>query len=170
MNKETNLKSFFSKKEVSGAERENNKDDYTVKKNKRTDIIIGVLSLLCALVIWIYAVTSGNTTKEFINVSVKVKGMTMVTTSGFDVQYSDLKVNFKAQGSIPALNQLSEKNIDVYADLSSVNLTDIVDTKIVNLPIVYTVTADGPSGVNYFDKSQESITVTITKKNLIQKP
>ena len=169
MNKEnSNFKSFFSKKE-SGAERKNNADDYTVKKNKRTDIIIGVLSFLCALVIWAYAVTSGNTTKEFINVSVKIKGSTMITTNGFDPQYSDLKVNFKVQGNISSVNQLSDKNLDIYADLSAINLTDFQDQKIVNLPIVYSVTADGPSGINFFDKSQEFITVTITKKALIPK-
>ena len=34
-------------------------DDYTIKKSRRADIIIGIISLLCAILIWVVAVSQG---------------------------------------------------------------------------------------------------------------
>lgn len=160
MNQEnSNTKSFFFNKDVPASKRENSKDDYTVKKNKRVDIFIAIFAIVCAIVVWVWAVTSGDSTKEFQNIPVTVKRVSIVSTQGYDIQYDDLRVNFKIQGNVSTVSQISEKSIEVYADLSTVNLTEITDTKIVHLPLIYNV----PSDVRCLEKSQEYIAVTITK-------
>lgn len=150
--------SVFPHKEVE-AKASASSGDYTVNRNKRVDVVIGIFAAVCAIIIWIYAVTMGENTKEFQNIPVTVKRVSIVSTQGYDIQYSDLRVNFKIQGSGAAVSQVSEKSIEVYADLSTVNLTDITDTKVVDLPLVFNV----PSDVRCLEKSQEYIKVTITK-------
>ena len=155
----SDYQSDFSEKENFSAERKKAPGDYTIKRNKRVDLIIGIFATICAICVWIYAVTSGDATKEFQNIPVTVKRISIVSTQGYDVQYSDLKVNFKIQGNGSSVSQISEKSIEVYADLSTINLTEITDTKVVQLPLIYNV----PSDVLCLEKSQDYIRVTITK-------
>ncbi|MBQ8496882.1 MAG: hypothetical protein IJ489_05425 [Clostridia bacterium] len=148
-----------SKKEDAETEMTHHHGDYTVNKNRRVDIAIGVFAAICAIIIWVYAVTVGDTTKEFQNIPVTVKRVSIVSTQGYDVQYSDLRVNFKIQGSGSAVSQISENSVEVYVDLSTINLTEITDMKVVELPLVFNV----PGDVRCLEKSQEYIKVTITK-------
>ncbi|MBQ9511049.1 MAG: hypothetical protein IJR55_05100 [Clostridia bacterium] len=56
--------SFFDKlfrKGTSDAEDTRRKeDDYEVKKSKKSDIIIAIISVVCAIIIWIYSICAGN--------------------------------------------------------------------------------------------------------------
>lgn len=155
----SNFASDDSKKAENETEKKQNHGDYTINKNKRVDIAIGVFAAICAIIIWVYAVTVGDTTKEFQNIPVTVKRVSIVSTQGYDVQYSDLRVNFKIQGSGSAVSQISENSVEVYVDLSTINLTEITDVKVVELPLVFNV----PGDVRCLEKSQEYIKVTITK-------
>lgn len=155
----SNIIPSFSKKENEDVSSQGNFGEYTLKKNKKVDVAIGIFAAICAILIWVYAVTNGDATKEFQNIPVTVKRISIVSTQGYDIQYSDLRVNFKIQGSGATVSQVSEKSIEVYADLSTVNLTEITDTQHIRLPLVYNV----PSDVRCFEKSQEYIDVTISK-------
>ena len=53
---------IFKKNKRSGGEERRDSDDYTVRKNKRADIIIGILSLICAVIIWVFVISSGSVT------------------------------------------------------------------------------------------------------------
>lgn len=151
---------FFKKSEQGvGEEIATPKGEYKVKKNKRVDIALLVFSVICAMMLWMYTVTTSDATKQFQNIPVTVKRVSIVTTQGYDIQYKDLKVNFTIQGSGATISQISEKSIEAYVDLSTINLTEITDTKIVQLPIVFNV----PSNVRCYDKSNEYIEVKITK-------
>ena len=83
----------------------------------------------------------------------------MVETQGYTIQYEDLKVNFKIQGKVAIASQVTEKSIEVYADVSTVKLSDITDSQVFKLPLIYNL----PSDVVCIEKSQEYIEVTITK-------
>ena len=54
--------SIFSKqqKNVSDESDRPAEDDYAIRKSRRADIIIGIISLLCAILIWVYAVSAGS--------------------------------------------------------------------------------------------------------------
>ncbi len=128
-------------------------------KKIRVDVAILAFSIVCAILLWSYAVTTGDATKQFQNIPVVVKRVSIVSTQGYDIQYTDVKVNFTIQGSGATISQISEKSIEAYVDLSTVNLTEITDTKIVQLPIIFNV----PGDVRCFDKSKEYLEVKITK-------
>lgn len=53
---------FFRKRNASDEEGRSENDDYTIKKSRRTDIIIGILSLICAICIWVFVISSGTVT------------------------------------------------------------------------------------------------------------
>ena len=64
MNQDKGLKSFFTKKETQDM-RKTDSDDYTVAHSRRVDMILRILSLVCAVVIWIFIVIGDSATKEF---------------------------------------------------------------------------------------------------------
>ena len=137
-----------------------------LKKNRRTDTIIRILSLIGAILIWVYVVLSDTAIYNYQNVSVTIKAETMVKTKGYTVEYESMKVNFTVQGNAAKISQLSNNSVEVYADLSAVNLTEITDGQPVSLqlPIVYKLPTD-VSGISITQKSQEYIDVIITEKS-----
>ena len=50
---------LFGGKNVSDKSERPAEDDYTIKKSRRADIIIGIISLLCSILIWVVAVSQG---------------------------------------------------------------------------------------------------------------
>lgn len=48
---------LFGGKNASDKSERPAEDDYTIKKSRRADIIIGIISLLCAILIWVVAVS-----------------------------------------------------------------------------------------------------------------
>ena len=94
---------------------------------------------------------------------VNVKRVTSVESKGYKVEYNNnVKVNYTIKGTVFAISQLPPKGMDVYADLSTVNLSEITDVKIVQLPLII----DLPSDISCTEKSQEYIEVIITKNNI----
>lgn len=54
--------SIFSKKQKNVSDESDRpaEGDYAIRKSRRADIIIGIISLLCAILIWAYAVSAGS--------------------------------------------------------------------------------------------------------------
>ena len=50
---------LFGKQEVDDNSERPAEDDYTIRKSRRADIIIGIISLLCAILVWVVAVSQG---------------------------------------------------------------------------------------------------------------
>ena len=133
----------------------------TSRRNKRLNIFIAVFSVVCALSIWLYASAITETEAKLQSV-VNVKYVSAAEEKGFDVEYNtELKINFVLGGKVLAISQIPNYGLNVYADLSSVNFTEITNTKTVQLPLIF----DLPEGITCIEKSQEYIEVTITKRS-----
>ena len=140
------------------------KNNAVLKKKKRLNTAIAVFSLICSLMIWIYACSVSVTDMKYQSTSVTVKRVSTVESKGYKVEYNTgVNVNYTLRGTIFAISQLPGKGVDVYADLSTVNLTEITDTKIVQLPLII----DLPADLICTEKSQEYIEVKITK-NIVE--
>ena len=74
-------------------------DEYTIKRDQKIDVIIRILSILGAIFIWIYVVSTDVASYEFKNVEVELKNIEAVEAEGFTVDYDILYVTFKVQGS-----------------------------------------------------------------------
>ncbi len=162
-----NLKNFFAKKETEDI-RTTDSDDYTVVKNRRVDMVLRILSLLCAIVIWVSIVIGDSATKEFQNFSVTVKGGSVLSRT-HTFSYDFTQVNFEIQGQGTQISQLQEQDLQVYVDLSSIssnpNFSTTAETQVFDLPLIYEPKRDkGNTNIIFIQKSRESIKVTVTKK------
>ncbi len=152
--------SFENTQEENSKQNTANKDD-SAKKTKRLNMFIGIFSVLCALAIWLYASAISETDLR-LQSTVDVKYSTEIQNKGYDLEYSGKpKVNFTVTGKVLAISQISDDGLYVSADLSGVNLSEIMTSKTVQLPLIF----DLPEGVTCTEKSQEYIEVTITKKS-----
>lgn len=133
-------------------------DDYTVERNQKIDVIIRILSIIGAIFIWIYVVSTDVASYEFKNVEVELKNIETVEAEGFTVDYDILYVTFKVQGSTGKVSGITEDSVKVYANLSSVDLSDIVGSKTIKMPIVYEI----PKDLTCMEKSQDTIEVVIS--------
>jgi|GEM_PF-3358610 hypothetical protein len=152
------LRSIFSRKDSSPDMRTDETDDYTIKRDQKIDVIIRILSILGAIFIWIYVVSTDVASYEFKNVEVELKNIEAVEAEGFTVDYDILYVTFKVQGSAGKVSGITEDSIKVYANLSSVDLSDIVGSKTIRMPIVYEI----PKDLTCMEKSQDTIEVVIS--------
>ena len=136
------------------------KDD-TSRKNKRLDMFIGIFSVVCALVIWFYASAISETDIKQQSL-VNIKGVVTAENKGYDIEYNkNLKIDLVLNGKVLAVSQIPNYGINVYADISSVNFSEITDSKVVQLPLILVL----PEGLTCIEKSQEYVEVTITKKS-----
>lgn len=133
-------------------------DDYTIKRDQKIDAIIRILSIIGAIFIWIYVVSTDATSYEFKNVEVELKNIEAVEAAGFTVDYDILYVTFKVQGSAGKVSGITEDSVKVYANLSSVDLSDIVGSKTIKMPIVYEI----PKDLTCMEKSQDTIEVVVS--------
>lgn len=133
-------------------------DDYTVERNQKIDVIIRILSIIGAIFIWIYVASTDVASYEFKNVEVELKNIETVEAEGFTVDYDILYVTFKVQGSAGKVSGITEDSVKVYANLSSVDLSDIVGSKTIKMPIVYEI----PKDLTCMEKSQDTIEVVIS--------
>lgn len=134
-----------------------------VKKQKRRNTAIAIFSLVCAVAIWMYACSVSLTEVKFQSIPVNVKRVASVESKGYKVEYNNnVKINYTIKGTIFAISQIPSKGMDVYADLSTVNLSEITDVKIIQLPLLI----DLPADVSCTEKSQEYIEVIITKNHV----
>ena len=132
----------------------------TIKIQKRRNTAIAIFSLICALVIWVYACSVHLTEVKFQSIPINVKRVSSVESKGYKVEYNNnVKINYTLKGTVFAISQIPSKGMDVYADLATVNLSEITDMKIIQLPLIIDVPAD----LSCTEKSQEYIEVIITK-------
>lgn len=138
-------------------------DRAAIKSQKRKNTAIAIFSLICALFIWVYACFVNVTDVKLKSSAVTVKRVSTVESKGYKVEYNTgVHVTYTLRGKVFAISQIPEKGIEVYADLSTVNLSEITDTKIIQLPILI----DLPADITCTEKSQEYIEVVITKNSI----
>ncbi len=163
MNHDKNIKSFFTKKEKQDL-RSTDSDDYTVTRNRRVDIAIRIISIVCAIAIWVFNVIGDSATLPVTNFKITAKGIALLQNS-YTIEYDTTQVNFSVTGKGTQISQLSSTDFEVYVDLSSLNLSNLSGTsQTFDLPLVYRVKNKSFDGVLFTEKSTETIKVTITKK------
>lgn len=150
------FKSLFAKRSGNGVKKED-ADDYTVKKDKTIDIITRILSVLGAIFIWIYVVTTDVAAYEFKNMRVALRGENVVQHQGYSVEYEPVYISFKVQGGASKISNLTGDSAKAYIDLAKVDLTGIVGTKYLSVPIVL----EYPRGLSCVEQSQDTVYVTI---------
>ena len=142
---------------------ENDVDIAVLKKQKRLNTAIAIFALVCAFIIWIYACSVSLTDVRYQSVPVNIKRLAAAESKGYKIEYNNnVKINYTIRGTVFAVSQLPVKGVEVYADISTVNLSEITDTKIVQLPLII----DLPTDIICTEKSQEYIEVVITKINI----
>ena len=138
-----------------------NKKTDSSEKTERLNMFIGIFSVVCALMLWLYSSAISETEMK-LQSPINVKYVIDVEDKGYDVEYNEkLKINFTVSGKTFSVSQIPNYGINVYADLSTVNLSEIITSKTVQLPLIF----DLPEGVTCPEKSHEYIEVTIVKKS-----
>lgn len=51
---------LFGKRKPDETDTRRKEDDYEVKKSKKSDAVIAIVSIICAILIWIYSICAGN--------------------------------------------------------------------------------------------------------------
>ena len=160
--KKEKVKGFFTsllpKKETSPDMRTDETDDYTVKSNQRTDVIIRILSIVGAICIWIYVVLTDVASYEFKNVGVEVRNVSAIEAEGYTVSYNTLRVSFRVQGSRERIGTVADNSASAYVNLLSVDLSEIVGSKTGEVPIIY----EFPGNLTCMEKSQDYMEIVIS--------
>ena len=157
-NKFAFFKNLFAGKKQDTDMRTDETDDYTVKRNQRTDVIIRILAFIGAVLIWVYAVFSDVSSFEFRDMAVKVTGIEVLEAEGYTVSYKETFVTFRVQGSADKISLVTEDSATVTADLSDIDTVDIVGQKIVNVPLTFEI----PKGLTRMEQSASYIEVVIS--------
>lgn len=133
------------------------KSDYVVKKNRRNDVIAYIFSLVAAIILWGYVMTSGGggvMQVVFNSVELTYKGEADLREKyGLIVQNVDEQISVTLSGDKDDLKGIDASALDVYVDIS--NITSAGEYV---LPLV----ADLPKGLKY-ELSATNVTVTIDK-------
>lgn len=141
-------------------------DDYAVeRKSTSFYVAIGIISVLGAIFIWLFAVSTGTTEKLF-TLTPELRGIEDFTSaaeqSGFTVVVEkDPTVSFALVGRQKSVNNVSNGEISVYAELeeliSEVNKLPNNSEQTVTAKIVI----DAPVYFNVRDVSKEEITIKL---------
>ncbi len=150
--------SIFSRKDRIADIRTDETDDYTIKRNQKTDVIICILSILGAIFIWTYVVLTDVASYEFTDVAVEVRNVDAVEAEGYTVAYNTLRVTFRVQGSKERIASVNADSAKAYINLLSIDLSEIVGTRTVRVPIVYSI----PSQLTCMEQSQDYMEITIS--------
>lgn len=128
------------------------------------DLTIRILSVMLALLMWLYVITEQNPeiTKD-ITVPIRLINTVFLEKNNmvlFD-DSNNYKLNLKIKGKKNALDKVNETTVDAYADLEGHNLKGENFLKI-NIGGI-------PEGVDIISKSAESLKVMLESKVSIQK-
>ena len=146
--------------------------DYAVEKKSTSFYVVsGIVSVLGALLIWLFAVSTGTTEKIF-SVQPELEHMnTFVSAaeqSGFKVVVEgDPNVSFALEGRKKVVNDVTKDEIKVYVNLDKL-ISDV--DKLPN-NVEQTLTAkiiiDAPIYFNIVDLSKEEITIKLVPINKV---
>ena len=144
-------------------------DDYAVEKKSTSFYVVSaIVSVLGAILIWLFAVSTGMSEKMF-SVQPEMRGMPSFVSeaelSGFTVVVDDSAVSFALEGRQKVVNEVTNEDIAVYVDLEALisemhklpnNTEQILTAEIViEAPIYFGVT----------DVSKEKITIKLVPIN-----
>lgn len=163
------IKTDEPKKETSAAGR-NKGDDYAVGKKSTSFYVISIIvSVLGALLIWLFAVSTGTTEKMF-SIQPEMRGMKSFVSeaelSGFTVVVeADAAVSFALEGRQKVVNEVTNSDIAVYVELEEL-INDV--HKLPNNKeqvITAEIKIEAPIYFNIVDVSKEKINIKLVPIN-----
>lgn len=172
------LKEFFGQKNTV-VDREEGSDDYTVKRSKKADIIIRIFSILAAIIIWIYAVsTDGNiktTDYQFTSNDITIKNESVLNERNFDISLADTNIVVTVKGRKLSATDAKRSRVKLSVDAATVTATGDTMLKLdIDLPIGVALVSVSPefiradittSPVEHVDDEKNTHTDTIGAEN-----
>ncbi len=133
------LKEFFRQKSTV-VDREEGSDDYTVKQNKKADIIIRIFSILAAIIIWIYAVSTDGAIKttdyQFTSNDITIKNESVLNERNFDVSLAETNIVVTVKGRKLSATDAKKSRVKLSVDAASVTAAGDTMLKLeIDLPI-----------------------------------
>ena len=172
------LKEFFGQKNTV-VDREEGSDDYTVKRSKKADIIIRIFSMLAAIIIWIYAVsTDGNiktTDYQFTSNDITIKNESVLNERNFDISLADTNIVVTVKGRKLSATDAKRSRVKLSVDAATVTAAGDTMLKLdIDLPIGVALVSVSPefiradittSPVEHVDDEKNTHTDTIGAEN-----
>lgn len=172
------LKEFFGQKNTV-VDREEGSDDYTVKRSKKADIIIRIFSILAAIIIWIYAVsTDGNiktTDYQFTSNDITIKNESVLNERNFDISLADTNIVVTVKGRKLSATDAKRSRVKLSVDAATVTAAGDTMLKLdIDLPIGVALVSVSPefiradittSPVEHVDDEKNTHTDTIDAEN-----
>ena len=172
------LKEFFGQKNTV-VDREEGSDDYTVKRSKKADIIIRIFSILAAIIIWIYAVsTDGNiktTDYQFTSNDITIKNESVLNERNFDISLADTNIVVTVKGRKLSATDAKRSRVKLSVDAATVTAAGDTMLKLdIDLPIGVALVSVSPefiradittSPVEHVDDEKNTHTDTIGAEN-----
>ena len=172
------LKEFFGQKNTV-VDREEGSDDYTVKRSKKADIIIRIFSILAAIIIWIYAVsTDGNiktTDYQFTSNDITIKNESVLNERNFDISLADTNIVVTVKGRKLSATDAKRSRVKLSDDAATVTVAGDTMLKLdIDLPIGVALVSVSPefiradittSPVEHVDDEKNTHTDTIGAEN-----
>ena len=172
------LKEFFGQKNTV-VDREEGSDDYTVKRSKKADIIIRIFSILAAIIIWIYAVsTDGNiktTDYQFTSNDITIKNESVLNERNFDISLADTNIVVTVKGRKLSATNAKRSRVKLSVDAATVTAAGDTMLKLdIDLPIGVALVSVSPefiradittSPVEHVDDEKNTHTDTIGAEN-----
>lgn len=147
-------------------------DDYAVEKKSTSFYVVSfIVSVLGAILIWLFAVSTGTTEKIF-SIQPEIRDLpTFVSTaeqSGFTVvMESDMTVSFALEGRQKVVNDVTKDDIAVYINLEpligDVNKLPNDKEQILTAEIII----DAPIYFNIVDVSKKEVTIKLVPINKV---
>ena len=172
------LKEFFGQKNTV-VDREEGSDDYTVKRSKKADIIIRIFSILAAIIIWIYAVsTDGNiktTDYQFTSNDITIKNESVLNERNCDISLADTNIVVTVKGRKLSATDAKRSRVKLSVDAATVTAAGDTMLKLdIDLPIGVALVSVSPefiradittSPVEHVDDEKNTHTDTIGAEN-----
>lgn len=172
------LKEFFGQKNTV-VDREEGSDDYSVKRSKKADIIIRIFSILAAIIIWIYAVsTDGNiktTDYQFTSNDITIKNESVLNERNFDISLADTNIVVTVKGRKLSATDAKRSRVKLSVDAATVTAAGDTMLKLdIDLPIGVALVSVSPefiradittSPVEHVDDEKNTHTDTIGAEN-----
>ena len=149
--KPSKISDFFKPKNTV-VDREEDSDDYTVKQNNKADIIIRIFSILAAIIIWIYAVSTDGAIKtidyKFTSADIVLENAEILSERTLKVIIEETDITVTVKGRKLSAGDAARNKIKVYVDVAGINSVGETVLKLnVKVPLGVTLDSFSPEYV-----------------------
>ena len=167
----SSLKNLFSSRKAQGTDR-NESEDYMIRKSRKFDIVIRIISVVGAVIIWLCAVTTGTGVNQrmftYNNFEIRDVGsfFSAAERSGFKTVINfENSVSFTLKGRKRLIDSLNENEVTVYVELSDYIETVNTIPNDVEQTIEAVVKIEAPGYFQVSNVSLDTITIQLVPIN-----